>query len=171
MYTARVWIRHALGPGTLTFLCARASMLDTADAQTLRETGFKISLNAPGLQSVGVDFPPGMPLCRASARSNLQAHVFMRAACILTGQEAGAWPEDVKNPPTILVFEPTATMSKALQSEMKVSPKPHQHKQICARDFTHNKDAPTQLLLWVRCKFSPLNDFCPPVHQVCWACD
>ena len=60
MYTARVWIRHARGPGTLTFLFARASMLDTADAQTLRETGFKISLNAPGLQSVGVDFPPGM---------------------------------------------------------------------------------------------------------------
>jgi len=59
MYTARVWIRHALGPGTLTFLFARASMLDTADAQTLRETGFKISLNAPGLQSVGVDFPRG----------------------------------------------------------------------------------------------------------------
>jgi len=34
--------------------------LDTTDAQTLRSTGFKISLNAPGLEAVGVEFPPGV---------------------------------------------------------------------------------------------------------------
>ena len=90
----------------------------------------------------------------------------MRSACTLTVQEAGAWPEDVTNPPTILVFEPTATMSNALLSEMKVSPKPHEYKQICACNLTPNKYAPTKLLLCVRYKFSSLNDVCPPFIKV-----
>jgi len=76
-----------LGIGSVTVL--HEQTFDLPDTETLQNVGFSISIDAPGMESVGVDFPPG------------------------------AWPDDATGKPQIIVFQPSVDMETALEKDMQ----------------------------------------------------